>query len=194
MDNSIEKIESRNPKINFWISFEENNVVQSDLADDNFTDSDCKFEKLYRNQVFLNDKANFENSFLDAIKNYDIEDFYYSFADKTFDSYLDKYGIAAVEWLNRLLIMHIHDAGVVCGVLKVLSNVAYEKMQTFGFSMLIVTLYNYNDDKNVEVSDLILSCIENWDNAEFISILNGMKTDVNFIKHYKGKVAKNLAA
>jgi hypothetical protein len=169
--------------------------IEQDIVDENFYNVPSKtFSSLYTDEVFLADKALFTKNFLDAIRNYELEDFYYSFADKTFDLYYQKYNIAAVEWLNNIFLNNLNNSSIICGVLKVLSNIEYSKLQTFGYTIVLLAMHNNNENEDLEVTDLIIGCIENWDNKTFVQILNNLKTKANFLDLYRSKILKAIAA
>lgn len=150
------------------------------------------FKSLYKSPEFQDKKRKFEVELMDLIRLTDAEEVVDSPADLAFSDFYEEYGVAATETLNSLIVKNIHKPTVLVELLKVLSNVEYEKIYSFGQSLIIGIIGLYKQKEHTEITDLVIRCIENWRNDDFISVLENIESKTGFLRLYKQKVLAQL--
>ena len=169
-----------------------NVLTEYEIIDRDTTSEVLSFDELYSNDAFLNEKNKFTLDLLNSIRNDEPDDFYQSFAYNTFMEYYNKYGIAVGEWMNDILTCNLSNVAIVCGILKILSFTEYNKLQSFARSMLMLCIFQYDKTPDIEVTEQIIKCIENWNDKAFISILNDLKINIAFLDFYRDQVLADL--
>lgn len=170
-----------------------NNSLLENTESENESIRDYDLHNLFRNPAFQERRKKFEIELLDALKFGDSEDLSDSPADIAFDEFYREYGIAATETLNGLIVKNLHKPTKLVELLRVLSNVPYERIYSFGQSLLIGIIGLYKEKENLEITDLIIKCIENWRSSDFIEVLENLESKTGFLRLYKKKVLGQLA-
>ncbi len=171
-----------------------NNTLITPIESDNESFRNFDLTSLFRDPKFQERRKKFEIELMDLIRYGDTEDLSDSPADLAFDEFYREYGIAATETLNGLIVKNLHKPTKLIELLKVLSNVSYDRIYSFGQSLLIGIIGLYKEHENIEITDLVIKCIENWKSDDFIEVLQNIDSKIGFLKVYKKKVLSQLLA
>lgn len=171
---------------------DDKNTLIAPIESENESFRNYDLNSLFRDPKFQEKRKNFEIELIDLIRYGDTDDLSDSPADLAFDEFYKEYGIAATETLNGLIVKNIHKPTKLVELLKVLSNVSYDRIYSFGQSLLIGIMGLYKTNEYIEITDLVIKCIENWKSTEFIEVLQNIDSKTGFLKVYKKKVLKQL--
>ncbi|WP_379089945.1 hypothetical protein [Pedobacter sp. UC225_65] len=170
----------------------DNNTLINDVRSNNEAILSFDIKTLYRSAEFQDKRKKFEIEIMDLLGLTDSDDIMFTPADLAFEKFYSQYGIAATETLNGLIVKNLHKKNVLKDLLRILSNIDYEKIYSFGSSLLIGIIGIYKDNEDVEITDLIIKCIENWNTNELIDILQNIESKTGFLRVYKRKVLSRL--
>lgn len=187
----------------------EKNIVLPEYDDQTYGEVVINREGISSDEVFVDNKlssienrtfcdeieqqadfVDFSFEMINAIKNNFIEIGYESEADKLFNSYHEKYGTIAFNWLIKLFIDNIFDTDVALGIILTLSR---QKIKDIGYQgQLILITASYKFKGNIEIEEAIIRCIENWESHELVNILDQLHPTQDWLCKYKETVIKEL--
>jgi hypothetical protein len=167
-------------------------VSTDGITDASFQEPDLKLKSLNERLIIDQEvKSDFKNEMLNILEN-----LYFQFGERSdvedvFKKYHDKYGIIAIDWLNKIFISNINNPKISLGIILLLSTLNAENVGSFGETMLLNALLTHND---IEIQEAAIRTIENWHAIEFIDILRHKVFQAYWLDSYKESVIAELSS
>lgn len=90
--------------------------------------------------------------------------------------------------LSDIVNHHLLDEHILEGVLHILSNYSYDDLEPFGITIALACTINHSP----VIQDLLITCFENWNSADAIPILSGLKLETPWLAEYRDEVLEQL--
>jgi len=141
------------------------------------------------NQERMNQfKSEFEERFLEALRESEFEYGFSSLADFFIQRRLDENEAVTREWLNDIFIRHFADVAISTGILRVIAHVDYDKIYPEGVTIALAALVHCN----VEVKECGVRAFENWEVPEHLPVLESLEFEEAWLNEYVQRVIKEI--
>lgn len=145
-------------------------------------------ENLLNRERMKRFKLEFEERFLEALKDSDFEYGFSSLADGFIQRRLTENEAVTREWLNDIFIRHFNDVAISMGILHVIAHVDYDRIYPEGVTIALAALTN----RNVEVKECGVRAFENWEIPEHVPVLKNVDFEEPWLKDYVERVITEI--
>jgi predicted component of type VI protein secretion system len=141
------------------------------------------------NQERMNQfKSEFEERFLEALRESEFEYGFSSLADFFIQRRLDENEAVTREWLNDIFIRHFADVAISTSILRVIAHVDYDKIYPEGVTIALAALAHCN----VEVKECGVRAFENWEIPEHLPLLENLEFEEAWLNEYVQRVITEI--